>query len=332
MDIHDLSTPAVIIDAAALERNLSAMSAMVPGQRLRPHVKAHKCTALAARQASHGHTTFTCATPREVMGMADAGLGQDLLLANETLDPRRLGAMASLADAAMVTIAVDSAETVAAAATAGIVNVLIDVNIGLPRCGVDPDKAGALADAARKLGLVVRGVMGYEGHLMMVADADKKEREVNAAVDLLLAAHRHVGGDIVSSGGTGTYQFQTRVTEIQAGSYALMDTAYASLGLSFEQALHVLGTVVSVNPQWAVADVGLKALGMDHGNPSIDGATVWFCSDEHITFAPDVPVKVGDRVRVTPAHVDPTMSQHDAAWLLSGDNVVDRWSIDLRGW
>ncbi len=332
MDIHDLSTPAVIIDAAALERNLSTMAAMVPGQRLRPHVKAHKCTALAARQASHGHTTFTCATPREVMGMADAGLGQDLLLANETLDPRRLGAMASLADAAMVTIAVDSAETVAAAATAGIVNVLIDVNIGLPRCGVDPDKAGALADAARKLGLVVRGVMGYEGHLMMVADADEKAREVNAAVDLLLAAHRDVGGDIVSSGGTGTYQLQTRVTEIQAGSYALMDTAYASLGLPFEQALHVLGTVVSVNPQWAVADVGLKALGMDHGNPSIDGATVWFCSDEHITFAPDLPVKVGDRVRVTPAHVDPTMSQHDAAWLLSGDNVVDRWSIDLRGW
>ena len=260
MDIHDLSTPAVIIDAAALERNLSAMSAMVPGQRLRPHVKAHKCTALAARQASHGHTTFTCATPREVMGMADAGLGQDLLLANETLDPRRLGAMASLADAAMVTIAVDSAETVAAAATAGIVNVLIDVNIGLPRCGVDPDKAGALADAARKRGLVVRGVMGYEGHLMMVGDADEKEREVNAAVDLLLAAHRDVGGDIVSSGGTGTYQFQTRVTEIQAGSYALMDTAYASLGLPFEPALHVLGTVISVNPQWAVADVGLKAL------------------------------------------------------------------------
>ncbi len=322
----------MIIDAAALERNLSTMAAMVPGQRLRPHVKAHKCTALAARQASHGHTTFTCATPREVMGMADAGLGQDLLLANETLDPRRLGAMASLADAAMVTIAVDSAETVAAAATAGIVNVLIDVNIGLPRCGVDPDKAGALADAARKLGLVVRGVMGYEGHLMMVADADEKAREVNAAVDLLLAAHRDVGGDIVSSGGTGTYQLQTRVTEIQAGSYALMDTAYASLGLPFEQALHVLGTVVSVNPQWAVADVGLKALGMDHGNPSIDGATVWFCSDEHITFAPDLPVKVGDRVRVTPAHVDPTMSQHDAAWLLSGDNVVDRWSIDLRGW
>ena len=308
------------------------MSEALPGGRLRPHVKAHKCTALAERQAAHGHSTFTCATPREVIGMAGAGLGDDLLLANETVDPRRLAAMASLDGVAQVTVAIDSSETLAAAHAAKIRNVLIDVNIGLPRCGIDPDKAGALADEARKLGLTVRGVMGYEGHLMMVTEPGKKEQQVNAAVDLLLAAHADVGGEIVSSGGTGTYQFQNRVTEVQAGSYALMDTAYATLGLPFEQALFILGTVISVNAQWAVADVGLKALGMDHGNPAIEGATVWFCSDEHITFAPDEPVKVGDTVRVTPAHVDPTMSQHDAAWLVQGDNIVDRWSIDLRGW
>ena len=332
MDIHDLSTPAVLIDAAALERNLAVMSEALPGTRLRPHVKAHKCTALAERQAAHGHSTFTCATPREVIGMAGAGLGDDLLLANETVDPRRLAAMASLDGVAQVTVAIDSSATLAAAAAAKIRNVLIDVNIGLPRCGVDPAGAGALADEARRLGLNVRGVMGYEGHLMMVADAAEKEQQVNAAVDLLLAAHADVGGEIVSSGGTGTYQFHRRVTEVQAGSYALMDTAYATLGLPFDQALFVLGTVISVNAGWAVADVGLKSLGMDHGNPSIEGASVWFCSDEHVTFAPDGKLEVGDMVRVTPAHVDPTMSQHDAAWLVHGDNVVDRWSIDLRGW
>ena len=82
------------------------------------------------------------------------------------------------------------------------------------------------------------------------------------------------------------------MTEVQAGSYALMDTQYATLdfgtlGQPFGLALSVLGTVISVRPQWAVLDVGLKALGMDHGNPSVDGATVWFCSDEHLTFAPD---------------------------------------------
>jgi D-threonine aldolase len=332
VDIHELSTPAVIIDTGALERNLATMSAALPGSRLRPHVKAHKCTALALRQAVHGHASFTCATPREVVGMAGAGLGQDLLLANETVDPRRLSDMASLQDTAQITIAVDSPQTIAAAVAAGIRNVLIDVNVGLPRCGVDPHAAGALADTARRRGLSVRGVMGYEGHLMMVDNLEQKRRDVNAAVDELFAAHRDVGGDIVSSGGTGTYQFHDRVTEVQAGSYALMDTAYGTLGLPFEQAVFILGTVISVNGGWAVADVGLKALGMDHGNPSVNGGTVWFCSDEHITFAPARPVQVGDRVRVTPAHVDPTMSQHDAAWLVQEDNVVDRWTIDLRGW
>ena len=149
------------------------------------------------------------------------------------------------------------------------------------------------------------------------------------------AAHADVGGDIVSAGGTGTYDLHatTGITELQAGSYALMDTAYAKLGLPFAQALHVVGTVISVRPDHAVADVGLKALGMDHGNPSIDGATVWFCSDEHVTFArPTRAPSVGGRVRVAPAHVDPTMAMHDTAWLVDGDEVVDRWAIDLRGW
>ena len=111
-----------------------------------------------------------------------------------------------------------------------------------------------------------------------------------------------------------------------------MDTHYGTLGLPFEQALYVVGTVISVGDGFAVADVGLKALGMDHGNPSIEGGKVWFCSDEHVTFTPDEPLAVGDRVRVIPAHVDPTMAMHEALWLVRGDEVIDRWPIDLRGW
>jgi D-serine deaminase-like pyridoxal phosphate-dependent protein len=112
-----------------------------------------------------------------------------------------------------------------------------------------------------------------------------------------------------------------------------MDTYYATLGLPFGQALYVVGTVISVRPDHAVADVGLKALGMDHGNPSVDGVTVWFCSDEHITFAThgERPA-VGDRIRVVPAHVDPTMAMHEVAWLVRDGTVVDQWPIDLRGW
>ena len=332
LNIDELATPCLLIDAEMLDRNVATMGTVLPGDRLRPHVKAHKCTALAAVQYAAGHTTFTCATPREVVGMARAGLGADLLLANETVDPARLAAMAELG--VPVTIAIDSDATLEAAVAVGLQRCVIDVNVGLPRCGVAPDAAGALADRARARGIDVRGVMGYEGHLMMVAGRAERLAAVEQSMALLRQAHADVGGEIVSAGGTGTHDLhgETGVTEIQAGSYALMDSHYGTLGLPFGQAVHVLGTVISVCADWAVADVGLKALGMDHGNPSIVGGEVWFCSDEHVTFSPGPPVSVGDRVRVIPAHVDPTMSMHEAAWITSGGEVVDRWPIDLRGW
>jgi D-serine deaminase-like pyridoxal phosphate-dependent protein len=299
-------------------------------------MKATKCTSLAKEQVRAGQLSFTCATPREMIGMAEAGLGADLLLANETLDAARLSAMAKLQDSSMITVAIDSDATLDAAAKAGIRNVLIDVNVGLPRCGVLPNLAGALADDARNRGLNVRGVMGYEGHLMMVSDKNDRLAKVAESMSLLQRAAKDVGGEIVSAGGTGTYDLhqQTGVTEIQAGSYSLMDTNYAQLNLPFEQAMWVIGTVISSSSSWSVADVGLKSLGMDHGNPLIENQSVWFCSDEHITFATssgDSP-KVGSRIRVTPAHIDPTLAMHDVAWIVRGDEVIDRWSIDLRGW
>lgn len=264
--------------------------------------------------------------------MAKAGVGTDLLLANETLDAARLRAMAEL-DVA-VTVAVDSDATIDAAARNGITACLIDVNVGLPRCGVVPESAGALADRARAAGLEVRGVMGYEGHLMMVPERSDRLVAVEASMALLRRAHDDVGGDIVSAGGTGTFDLHgaTGVNEVQAGSYVLMDTQYGEQGLPFEQALFVVATVISVSDDWAVADAGLKALAMDHGNPSVTGGKVWFCSDEHVVFAPTERPAVGDRVRVVTAHVDPTMALHESAWLVRGDEVIDRWPIDLRGW
>lgn len=332
MHVNELATPALVIDADAFDRNLATMASHHPGSRLRPHVKAHKCTALAAAQQAVGHSTFTCATPLEVVGMGRSGVGVDLLLANETVDAGRLRAMAELD--VMVTVAVDSAETIRAAADNGIGSCLIDVNVGLPRCGVAPERAGALADDARAAGLEVRGVMGYEGHLMMVPERGDRLAQVEASMALLRQAHADVGGDIVSAGGTGTFDLHgdTGVNEVQAGSYALMDTHYGQQGLPFEQALFVVGTVISVSDGWAVTDVGLKALGMDHGNPSIVDGDVWFCSDEHLTYAPNTPVSVGDRATVIPGHVDPTMAMHEAAWLVRNDEVIDRWPIDLRGW
>lgn len=327
MKLADLQTPALLVDAESLEQNLDAMAAALPGARCRPHVKAHKCTALARLQAARGHRAFTCATLRELEGMAAAGLGDDLLLANEVAEARRAGALD-----ARVTLAVDSLATLEAAARGGVREVLIDVNVGLPRCGCPADEAGSLADAARRRGLGVRGVMGYEGHLMALEDRAEQARRVEEAMALLSRAHADVGGEIVSAGGTGTYDLNRVATEIQAGSYALMDTAYAKLGLPFRQALSLLATVVSVSARYAVADCGLKALGMDHGDPAIEGARVWFCSDEHVTFAPERPLRVGDRIRVWPAHVDPTVAYHERMFLVRGEEVLDAWPVDLRGW
>ena len=341
MNLDQLSTPALVVDLEGFDHNVVTMAEAWPGAALRPHVKAFKSTALARRLADAGHLGFCAATTREIEGMAAAGLGDDLLLANEVLDASRLGAMVG---GARVTVAVDSDETVDAAARGGVREVLIDVNVGLPRCGCDPDDAGRLAELARSKGLEVRGVMGYEGHVVGLTDRSEREAGVAASTALLRAAHDAVGGEIVSGGGTGTWDLNGAITELQAGSYTLMDTAYAGLGLPFRQAVWVLGTVISVNPKagFAVADVGLKSLGMDHGNPSVDGARVWFCSDEHLTFGPpkgtsftDWGIRVGDRTKVWPAHIDPTIALHPAMHVVASPDaseIVDTWSVDLRNW
>jgi D-threonine aldolase len=330
MKIQDVATPAVVVDAGALAHNLDAMADALPGPRCRPHVKAHKTTALAREQVARGHRSFTCATPREMEGMAHAGFDDDLLLANEVVDAERLRRLAALD--ARVTIAVDSDETIDAAAKAGIREVLVDVDVGMFRCGCRPDAAGGVAESARARGLEVRGVMGYEGHVMSEKDRETRARLTEEAMQLLTRAHADVGGEVVSAGGTCNFDLNPWATEIQAGTYALLDTEYAYPDLPFRPALSLEATVISVADGWAVADCGLKSLALDHGNPTVVGGTVWYCSDEHTTFGPDHPVRVGDRVRVLPAHIDPTIAKHERMRVVEGDAVVDTWEVDLRGW
>ena len=329
--LDQLPTPSLVVERSLFDANVAAMSAAWPGPSLRPHVKAFKSTAIARILADAGHESFCAATVREMEGLAGAGLGHDLLLANEVLDASRLG---RLADAGhRVTVAVDSDATIAAAAAGGVGEVLIDVNVGLMRCGCDPADAGRLAGAARAAGLDVRGVMGYEGHLMM-AGSDAKAAAVQASMELLTNAHAAVGGDVVSGGGTGTYAVNTWVTELQAGSYCLLDTDYAQLDSPFRIAVSVLASVVSVSAgRWAVADAGLKSFGMDHGPPSWLDGEVAFCSDEHTTLLdPEGNLAVGDRVRLLPGHLDPTVARHERFWVVDGDDVIDCWPVDLRYW
>ncbi len=339
-----IRTPALVVDRAALDHNVDVMAEVRPGASLRPHVKAFKSTAMARHVAERGgHRSFCCATLREMEGMVDAGLGDDLLLANETLDAERLGRLVRRSPGA-VTVAVDSEATVRAAAEAGA-SVLIDVDVGMPRCGCPPERAGPLAALAVAHGVEVRGVMGYEGHVVGDDDRDRRVEEVARSMALLRRAHDDVADVVgrhellVSAGGTGTYDLHDWAGEVQAGSYLLMDTHYERLGLPFRQALHVEATVISVSPRgWAVLDAGLKSLGMDHGNPTLPGWDVWFCSDEHTTFAPpagepdrELP-PVGERLRLVPAHVDPTIAYHERYLVLDGGDVVAEWPIDLRNW
>lgn len=352
MFVGDLQTPALVVDLANLDHNIDAMAAARPARTLRSHVKAHKCTRLAGHLANRsGSDTFCVATLKEADGLIEAGLGEDVLLANETVAGDRLATTVTLAArlGARLTVAVDSAETVevlASAAAHGPVEALIDVNVGMPRCGVSPEHAGPLADLARSHGLTVRGVMGYEGHV--VGNPDRKWRiaAVEESMALLRSAHDDVGGEVTSAGGTGTFDLHRWVGEVQAGSYLLMDTSYASLDLPFRQAVGVIATVISVNHTdgYAVADAGLKSFGMDHGEPAIPGHAMFFTSDEHATFVPgaDRAIRVGDRVEMVPAHIDPTMAMHERIHLIASRDddgripmdaeVIETWPIDLRNW
>ena len=338
MKISDLITPALIADSKVLDANITTMAAKRPGRALRPHVKAFKSTAMAKKLVEAGHETFCCATIREIEGMVKAGLGNDLLLANETLDARRIGDLLAT-EKCRITIAVDSLETIAAAATAGVQEVLIDVNVGLQRCGCSPDEAGFLSEKAKASGLQVRGVMGYEGHLMHDPDMHRRTEKTQESMKQLIFAHENVGGDVISGGGTGTWECNQTVTELQAGSYVLMDGDYSNLGLPFKEGLLLLTTVISTSKSgYAVLDGGLKALSVDSGNPKLLGkGEVMFCSDEHTTIT-NGSWSVGQRVGLRPSHIDPTISKHESIYLVEEieeslvAELIETLKIDLRGW
>jgi len=338
MKTSDLSTPVLIADSKILDANISIMATKRPGRALRPHVKAFKSTAMAKKLVEAGHETFCCATIRELEGMVKAGLGNDLLLANETLDARRIGDLLAT-EKCRITIAVDSLETIAAAASAGVQEVLIDVNVGLHRCGCSPDEAGFLSEKAKASGLQVRGVMGYEGHLMHDPDIHRRTEKTQESMEQLIFAHENVGGDIISGGGTGTWECNQTVTELQAGSYVLMDGDYSKLDLPFKEGLLLLTTVISTSKSgYAVLDGGLKALSVDSGNPQLFGkGEVMFCSDEHTTIT-NGSWSVGQKVGLRPSHIDPTISKHESIYLVEeideslDTELIETLKIDLRGW
>ena len=352
--VNDIPTPALVVDAAAMERNIRRMAEFFAAGpcRLRPHFKAHKTPEIARRQLAAGSCAgLTCATVFEAEIAAE--ICRNILIANEPVGPGKARRVAALARTLDVIVAVDSPvglEEIDAAARehATAVGVLVDVNVGQNRCGVSPgEEALHLAErVAAAKNTVFRGVMGYEGHLVAIADRAEREARTRAAMSALvdtarLCATNGLPCQIVSAGGTGTYDITGRVdgiTEIQAGSYVLMDSDYQRLDVPFEQAFWVLGTVISrPTSTRCVADCGHKATTKDHGVPlvrDVEGATVVALNDEHATIA--VPARatlsVGDRVYLKPSHTDPTLNLHDVVYAIEGDRVIGVWPIAARGY
>jgi D-serine deaminase-like pyridoxal phosphate-dependent protein len=352
--LSEIPTPALVVEVKALDRNIRRMADFFASRtcKLRPHFKAHKTPEIARRQLAAGSCTgLTCATVFEAeIGSA---LCDHILIANEVIGPDGCRRVAALGKRVTVTIAIDSVDGLeqisAAARESGVtIGVLVDVNVGQNRCGVSPGaEAVSLAQrVGHAPGVELRGVMGYEGHAVGIADRAEREASVRRAMDQLASTARMLVDAglttaIVSAGGTGSYDISSAVegiTEIQAGSYALMDTDYAKLGLPFEHALSVLGTVISRPvPQRCVADCGHKACTKDHGNPSVKdvpGATVLTLNDEHATIAlpPHCALKIGDRIQLLPSHIDPTINLHDVMYAVDGDTVVGVWPISARGY
>ena len=353
---REIPTPALVVDLKAMERNIERMAQFfaVSACKLRPHFKAHKTPAIAKRQLAGGSCTgLTCATVSEAEVVVKERLTDDILIANEVLGPGKAQRVASLAQRVTMRVAVDSevglAELAEAARTEGTeIGVLIDVDVGLPRCGIAPGApALALAKRAHETdGLRLDGLMGYEGHVVGIPERAKRAPRAAQSMEQLLSSLALVRDaglpcPIVSAGGTGTYDITGRIagiTEIQAGSYVLMDTAYAKLDIPFELAFSVLGTVLSRSqPERCVTDSGHKACTFDHGNPSvkgIEGASVLFLSDEHaaIELPPESDIAVGDRIELWPSHIDPTINLHDVLYVVDKDEVVDRWPVAARGY
>lgn len=348
-----VATPALMLDAAALQRNIAAMAARMQGPtRLRPHAKSHKSARIARMQVEAGAIGLTAATVWEAAALIEAGI-QDVLIANEVVGEPKIRLLATVARQGRLTVAVDdpsNAEALSkAAGAAGCeIGVLVDVDVGMNRCGVRSlAQALRVAEHVHRLpGLRLRGVMGYEGHCVLEKDRGVRGQKASAAMEYLLSIADALAAagfpvEVVSAGGTGTYDLtglNPRVTEVQAGSYALMDATRLALISEFVPALTVLATVVSRQGTTLVLDAGKKTVGVDFTLPRIAGqppeqAVPRGASEEHLLYdvTPECPLAVGDRVEVIPGYAPTTVNLHDAFHVVQDGVVVDIWPVLARG-
>ena len=351
----ELDTPALLLDLDAFEYNVSKMAQFFADKptSLRPHAKTHKCPEIARRQLHSGAIGITCAKVGEAEVMAQAGI-QDILIANQVVGEIKIERLTDLAARCELMVAVDDPANITALSQAcqakGVsLRVLVEVDIGMNRCGV---QSGAPAlrlaqQVADSPNLRLAGRMGYEGHLVSIADTEERQARVLQALVPLqetrdLLAENGLPVEIVSGGGTGTYDVSGSyppMTEIEAGSYVLMDASYVKVRPEFKTALTILSSVVSrPAPERIVTDAGMKAIATDHGLPisiGIPGASVRRLSEEHglleLADPKAVQLRPGDKVRLIPGHCCTNVNLYDILHVLQDGTLVDIWPIAARG-
>jgi D-serine deaminase-like pyridoxal phosphate-dependent protein len=350
--VETLSTPALLLDLPAARRNIARMAtglaAISPTVSVRPHVKTHKSPDLARLQAEAGAAGFSTATVWEAVVLAEAGL-DDLFVVNTVEGASKIARLAALARERRVLVAVDNLENAqrlsrAAVAAGATLHVLVEIDTGMRRCGLaDPEPAAHLAERVGALsGLAFAGLTGYEGHCSLEDDVTRRGLKQREAMQVLLAAVSAIEAEgipcpIVSAGGTRTWWLTAAtpsITEIQAGTYLLMDQFHSGIVGDFEPALRILATVISRGPDRLILDAGSKAMA-DADQAAMAGLALpnLGCDEEHARFGllPDVRLGPGDTVQLLPGYAPSTINLYDAYHVVEDGQVVDIWPIVPRG-
>ena len=350
MKIENIQTPALILDKKILLENIKAMNSLLEGSnmKLRPHYKSHKCDYLAHLQIQNGAKGMTCAKLSEAIDLADSGI-EDILIANQIVDPKKIRRLADLAGDCRLTVCVDDADNIkilseAATASGNTIHCLIEYEVGMQRCGVSSkEEVLKLAELIEKSeNLVFDGLQVYAGHISHVENlAEREEATLNNYTkikDVISFLNKHnISVNIVSGGSTGTAQVKVKdgiYNELQAGSYLFMDATYKNLNLPFENSLFILSTVVSKKNGLTVVDSGVKTCGVDQGMPEIVGneAELIVASEEHFQLHNlKKPLEIGEKVKLIPGHCCSTVNLFDKIYLVDGDTVVDRILITAKG-
>ena len=349
-----LPTPLPLVDLDQLDRNITTMAAFfapLPAS-LRPHAKTHRAPAIARKQIAAGANGITCAKVGMAEAMVAGGI-DDVFIANQVVAPQAIARLVRLAEDAKVTVAVDTAHNAAdlsaAAQALGVtLNLVIEVDAGMGRCGVQPGQpalalAGIISEFA---GLQFAGLHAYEGHVVQDEDAGVRKRETEKMLDrtldtAALIERNGIDVDTITCGGTGTYNISgvyPGVTEHQAGSYVYMDPGYVEKTPAFGLAFSILTTVVSrPTSEKVITDAGVQSLANDYGIPLVKGRpelTYAYLSEEHGTFlANDTPTSlaVADQIQVHPGHCCSAANLHDAVFAIRDGVVAEVWAVTARG-